>query len=139
MRCDLNNWLLKEADDMQYWLAGFALGFAEAALNLRKDKANGDSIRKMVVNIQDAKIIQSVDWLHRLQSSGIDTGSPSTENLFHSLQEVFNQLEIEGPIRHEYGNQRQEARIHAPDSREHRIETLHSARRVGMGIEISWF
>ena len=89
MRCDLNNWLLKEADDMQFWLAGFGTGFVQAAILFCEEKGDIHSTQKLVVHIGDAKIINSLDWLQRLQLSGIDNGPPSTTNLFHSLEAIF--------------------------------------------------
>ena len=63
MRRDLNNWLLKEADDIQYWLAGFGSGFVQAALRLCEDNGNADDIRRLTINSDAPKIIESVDWL----------------------------------------------------------------------------
>ena len=122
---------------MQFWLAGFGAGFVQAALLFCEEKGDSHSIQKLVVNIGDAKIIKSVDWLQRLQLSGIDNGPPSTANLFHSLEAIFQSMETEGPIRHEYCEKRNETGSNTLDDREFRAETLHGARQIGLGIIIS--
>lgn len=135
MRCDVNNWLLKEADDMQYWLAGFGAGFVQAAMHLCKDEC--DAIRRLKVNSGDSTIIESVNVLQRLQLSGVDTGSPSTANLADSLEDIFKRLENEGPIRREYWTKRDEEDSPAVDEPLSRAEKLHEARKIGLRASIS--
>lgn len=122
---------------MQFWLAGFGTGFVQAAILFCEEKGDIHSIQKLVVHIGDAKIINSLDWLQRLQLSGIDNGPPSTTNLFHSLEAIFQRMETEGPIRHEYWEKRNETGTHTLDGSEFRGEKLHSAWQLGRGIIIS--
>jgi hypothetical protein len=138
MRCDLNNWLLKEADDMQYWLAGFGSGFVQAVLRFCEDNGSADDIHRLTINSDAPKIIESVDWLQRLQLSGVDTGSPSTANLSEALDAIFQRLENEGPIRHDYWKKRDENDSCAADNKEFRAEKLYEARQRGLDVSLSF-
>lgn len=132
MRCDLNDWLLKETDGMQYWLAGFGAGFVQKAHAVCSEKSDVDSIRNLVVATEDARIIRSVDWLQRLQLSGVDNGLPSTVNLLHALDEMCQKLEEDGPIRKKYWSKQNEAVPPMPDDRAQRVEKLREARKCGL-------
>lgn len=136
MRCDLNDWLLKETDDMQYWLAGFGAGFIQAAHAVCNDKSDGDSIRSLVVHTEETRIIRSVDWLQRLQLSGVDNGSPSTANLLHALDGICQKLETDGPIRHEYWSNHNASLSHRLDGQALRVEKIHAARQHGLDIDL---
>lgn len=137
MRCDLNNWLLKEPDDMQYWLAGFGAGFVETAARFCRDAGDSKSTRHLIVNSEDAKAIMSIGWLQRLQLSGVDNGPPSTANLLSALHGICQTLEDDGPIRTEYWSKQNEAALPAPDSRALRAEMIHKARQRGLDLGLS--
>lgn len=137
MRCDLNDWLLKETDDMQYWLAGFGAGFVQATHAVCSEKSDGDSIRNLVVTTEDARVIRSVDWLQRLQLSGVDNGLPSTVNLLHALDAMCQKLEEDGPIRKEYWSKQNGAASPMPDGRAQRVEKLREARKCGLDHGLS--
>ena len=137
MRCDLNNWLLKETDDMQYWLAGFGAGFVQAAIRFCEEKGYAGDMHRLMISSDDLKIIESVAWLQRLQLSGVDTGSPSTANLSDALDAMFKRLESEGPVRHEYWKKTEENNSNAVNNRELRAEKISEARQRGLDVILS--
>ena len=83
-------------------------------------------------------IIESVDWLQRLQLSGVDTGSPSTANLSDALDAIFQRLESEGPIRHDYWEKRDKNDSCAANNKEFRAEKLYDARQRGLDVSLSF-
>lgn len=138
MRCDLNNWLLEETDDMQYWLAGFGAGFVHAAICFCEEKSLVGDIHRLMISTDDSKIIESVAWLQRLQLSGIDTGLPSTANLSNALDAMLPRLESEGPVRHEYWEKTEEDNLIAADKRDCRAEKIRDARQRGLDVILSF-
>lgn len=102
MRSDLNNFLLKEDDAMQYWLVGFGSGFIQAVLQRSDERDSRGLEHRVTIESADLKIIESVRWLQRLQRSGIDNSSPSTLNLHNSLEEFCRRIVSDGPIRKDY-------------------------------------
>jgi hypothetical protein len=137
MRCDLNNWLLKEPDDMQYWLAGFGTGFVEAVARFCRDAGDTESTRHLIFSSEDAKAITAIGWLQRLQLSGVDNGPPSTANLLSALHGMCQALEDDGPIRTEYWPKQNETALLASDSRASRAEKIHQARQRGLDLSLS--
>ncbi len=137
MRSDLNNWLRKEADDMQYWLAGFGAGFVQAVMRSCKEKDNIDLIHRLMINSDDPMVIKSVDWVQRLQLSGVDTGSPSTMNLYSSLEDVCQKMERQGSIRHEYWEKDDEGDLRVVEGKDLVANKIHEARQRGLHISFN--
>lgn len=137
MHCDLNNWLLKEQEDLQYWLAGFGAGFVQVATRFCRDMGDTDSARYLTVNSEDQKVIMSIGWLQKLQLSGIDNGPPSTVNLLHALDGMCQKLEEDGPIRKEYWSKQNETTPPIMNRRELRAEKIHGARQRGLDLRLS--
>ena len=123
---------------MQYWLAGFGAGFVHAAIFFCEEKGRIGDIHRLIVSTDDAKIIESVAWLQRLQLSGVDTGSPSTVNLSDALDAMFQRLESEGPVRHEYWKKFEEDGLNAASNREYRAEKIREARQRGLDVILSF-
>lgn len=135
MHSDLNDWLLKEQDDLQYWLAGFGSGFVQAVTRFCREAEPTGSTRHLIIDSGDAKIIMSIDWLQRLQLSGVDNGPPSTMNLLHALDGMCRKLEEDGPIRKEYWPRPGEVSAPTLDGRKLRAEKIREARQRGLDLE----
>jgi hypothetical protein len=135
MRSDLNNWLLKEVDAMQYWLVGFGLGFVQAVLQRSDERGSRDLEHRVMIESSDSKIIESVRWLQRLQRSGVDNSPPSTLNLYGSLEEFCGRLANDGPIRKDYWIKGEggDTPIFA-DSKEFREGKISEAKRCGCSV-----
>jgi hypothetical protein len=122
---------------MQYWLAGFGAGFVEAVARFCRDAGDTESTQHLIFNSEDANAIMAIDWLQRLQLSGVDNGPPSTANLPSSLHRMCQRLEDGGPIRAEYWSNWNEAALLASDSRARRTEKIHQAKRRAHDLSLS--
>jgi hypothetical protein len=137
MRSDLNNWLRNEADDIQYWLAGFGAGFVQAAMRSCKEKDSADLVYRLTINSDDPKVIKSVDWLQRLQLSGVDTGSPSTMNLYSSLEDVCQEMGRKGSIRQGYWEKGDEDDLRVVECKDLVANKIYDARQQGLHVSFS--
>jgi hypothetical protein len=134
IRCDLNDWLLKETIDNQLWLAGFGAGFVTAAMRYCEEYGRIELMTELRVKTSEKKITESIDWTQRLQLSGVDNAGPSTENLLSALDSMCVDLKSQGPVRREYWSGSVEAQAVTPNETAFYAEAIDQARQRGLQV-----
>lgn len=141
MRCDLNDWLLEEPDERQYWLVGFGVGFTEAVMTLCRGYCNDQASCTVKISGASGDIRASIDWLGRLQVSGTDNAGPSTGNLHDALQAAYQHMSTAGPVKSKYWNEGRNdaaaASALAAGTKALIAQRLEESRRIGLGLKMS--
>jgi hypothetical protein len=134
IRCDLNDWLLKETIDNQLWLAGFGAGFVTAAMRYCEEYGRIELMTELRVKTSEKKITESIDWIQRLQLSGVDNADPSTENLLNALNSICISLGSEGPVHRKYWKDDAELQPAPPFDAVYHKEKIDEARQRGLQV-----